>query len=312
MTKQAKVQFSQACAERHNAELDDIRRGWKQKMADFDRAKVAVDIRYESLQTRLETIATALDKKTAQEKEKIASLKASVEKLTRNIRRAKASEELRGIDESAEMQIELKLQMQTKQLRDQLNKMKAETADVTSRGDKYKGLYLKAIARQKKINYKRETKVRLAEAESQRKLDFDAFREMIKQEQKRLNDDVETLRRMREELMHPPPAPPSPKKKSPKEMYLEMLKEAGQHVDDDDRVAVSGFQDTTHEPITFEDDEEVEEVPHRESVHDVDYEQISYLENTIRTLLATGNYSESDPLIVGLRAQITDAMNCDC
>lgn len=312
MTKQAKIQFSQARAAQHNAELDDIRRGWKQKMADFDRAKVAVDIRYESLQTRLESIATALDNKTAQEKEKIATLKTAIEKLTRNIRRAKASEELRGIDESAEMQIELKLQMQTNQLKEQLKKTKSETEAATERRDKYKGMYLKAVSRQKRINYKRETKVRLADAESQRKQDFELLRQMIKEEQERLNNDVETLRRMREELMNPPPPPPSPKKKSPRDLYLQLLKEAGQYADDDDRVAISGFQDTTHEPITFEDEDDIEEIPHKESDagHDVDYEQITYLENTIRTLLATGNYSESDPLIVGLRAQISDAMNC--
>lgn len=294
--QRAKKQFEQDLISKHNSDMDTIRRGWRLRMEEFERQKASVDLGYESLQTRLETIAASLEIKTVKTREECLRLKESIDTLSRSISKAKAATEMRGIDESAEVQIELRLQMQVAQLKQRLQRTRATANDVMEHRDKYKSMYLKNVSRQKKIQANREGKVRMAEAIDERKRDLEIFKAAVQEEQDRLAADIETLRRLREELLHPPEPPK--KKKTPKELYYEMLRDAGQYVDDDERVAVAG---AANDPIMFDDDSD-EAVPDAEP--EFDYAQLEHLENGIRSLLATGNYSESDQLIVDMRNRI--------
>lgn len=298
--QRAKKQFEQDLLLKHNSDMDNIRRGWRCRMEEFERQKTSVDLGYESLQTRLETIATSLEIKTVKIREECLRLKENIDNLSRSISKAKAATEMRGIDESAEVQIELRLQMQAGQLKQRLQRSRAAVDDVIEHRDKYKAMYLKNLSKQKRIQSKRESKVRIAEIVADRKQALDLFKAAVQEEQQRLTADIETLRRMREELLHPPEPPK--KKKSPQELYYEMLREAGQYVDDEERVAVTGC--SANDPIMFEDDSD-EAVPEREPPQpEFDYEQLSYLENGIQALMATGNYSENDQLIVDMRNKI--------
>lgn len=294
--QRAKKQFEQDLISKHNSDMDTIRRGWRLRMEEFERQKASVDLGYESLQTRLETIAASLEIKTVKTREECLRLKESIDTLSRSISKAKAATEMRGIDESAEVQIELRLQMQVAQLKQRLQRTRSTANDVMEHRDKYKSMYLKNISRQKKIQANREGKVRMAEAIDERKRDLEIFKAAVQEEQERLTADIETLRRLREELLHPPEPPK--KKKTPKELYYEMLRDAGQYVDDNERVAVAG---AANDPIMFDDDSD-EPVPDGEP--EFDYAQLEHLENGIRSLLATGNYSESDQLIVDMRNRI--------
>jgi hypothetical protein len=57
----------------------------------------------------------------------------------------------------------------------------------------------------------------------------------------------------------------------------------------------------------FEDSESDGEEPIRQiGENDQDNEQIAFLENSVRTLLGTGNYTEDDQIIRRLRSPIAD------
>jgi hypothetical protein len=60
---------------------------------------------------------------------------------------------------------------------------------------------------------------------------MDVLKQRVKEEQERLAINIETVRKMRDNLLHPPPPPP--RTKSAREKYREMLKEAGQILDSD-------------------------------------------------------------------------------
>jgi hypothetical protein len=81
-----------------------------------------------------------------------------------------------------------------------------------------------------------------------------------------------------------------------------MLKEAGQIVDDDDPQFSRCHDSDNSEELVFEDIESEKE----ERGQEVGKEQIEFLENNVRTLLGTGNYTNDDPIIRRLKSQIAD------
>jgi hypothetical protein len=280
--------------------MDAIRRAWRQKVDEFDRSKTSVDIGYDGLQTRLETIFTALQAKTIQMKDRCKELQKSIDSQRRSLNKARTAAEIRGTDESTEIQIELRLKMNAEELKARALQCRRQLSEVESHGAKYKSLYLKNVAKQRKIQSAEQAAQKIKDLEKERMLGMDLLKQRVKEEQDRIDIDIETIRKMRENLLHPP-VPPQPKK-SAREKYREMLKEAGQIFDDDDPQFSRCHDSDNREELVFEDIESDKE----ETEQQFGKEQIEFLENNVRTLLGTGNYTNDDPIIRRLRSQIAD------
>jgi hypothetical protein len=225
----------------------------------------------------------------------------AIDAMRRNVAKARAAVELRGTDESAEIQAELRLEMKANELRAAVQRNEAVLPSIAKRTAKYKSLYLRNVAKQRKIESSRRASERLMDMEGERHSALELFRQRIRNEQARVQQDIETIRKMREDLLRPPPQSP---KKSARQQYLDLLREAGQVASDDEPVPGGG--DSLNSALMFEDSDD-EKKPTRQSARDEDDAvQIAFLENNIKTLLATGNYGENDPIIVRLRSQIAD------
>jgi hypothetical protein len=300
--KAEKVRFAQLLAEKQRTDMDAVRRAWRQKMDEFDRAKSSVDVGYDGLQARLETVFTALQVKTVQLSDRRKELQSSIDALRRHLSRALAAAEIRGSDESAEIQVELRLKMQAGDLNARIVQSQAEYAQVQEHGAKYKALYLKNIAKQRRIQSAAQAAQRMKDIEAERVAGMSVLKQRVKEEHERLAQDIETVRKMREDLLHPPP-PPTPKKPA-RELYREMLKEAGQLWDKDDP-QFSRCRDSDS-ALVFEDSKSGGAEPAQTGENEQDTGQVAFLENSVRALLGTGNYAEDDPIIRRLRSQIAD------
>ena len=141
MTKKAeKILFTKQLEERNRAEMDSIRRSWKMKCDEMDRSKKSVDIQYESLQARLDNIISSTQSRIIVTKEESKKLRESISSLKKSIGQSKAAIELRETDESSEIEIELRLQMQVDELKSRLQNARAETANVNDRLTNYKSI----------------------------------------------------------------------------------------------------------------------------------------------------------------------------
>jgi multidrug efflux pump subunit AcrA (membrane-fusion protein) len=302
-----KARYCQFLTDRHNQQKDSIRRRHQQSKMSCERIQTSIETRYDSLQARLDNFLTSFETKTAELKGSNLRLKATVEIARRNLSKARSAAELRDAGQSSEIQAELRLQMKVNELRTTLDQTKTKITEANAHNQKYKDLYLKNVAKQKKIQESRGVDDRLKQLELDRRDGLAVLRQRIKEEQELLERDLERLRKMREDLLHPPP-PVSPKK-TPREAYRELLREAGQipeDSDDVDLIPIVGGHYSSDDALVFPNTEANEpEEPVRQFVRDeVDTGQLAYLENNVRTLLGTGNYTESDPLIVRLRSQI--------
>lgn len=312
MTKKSeKSFFTKQLEERNRAEMDNIRRLWKMRCDEMERSKKSVDIQYESLQARIEGIISTAQSQILMAREKSKSLREEISNLKKSIGQSKAALELRETDESSEIEIELRLQMQVDGLKEKLQKVHDETSNVNARFANYKSMYLKVINKQRKIQERRENVKNLNELRYDLNDSLKLFKERIAQEHLNLDEDLRKLREMRENLIHP-----KPPKKSPQEEYRKYLLEAGQWVDEHQ----ASFMRTDENAIYLNEPDIIEDSDSNIPVNDhfsrisqnLDeniLDQIEFLENNIRTLLSTGNYKEDDALIIRMRKQIDDLRN---
>ncbi|OHS94081.1 hypothetical protein TRFO_39718 [Tritrichomonas foetus] len=304
--KEEKIRFSKMLEKKNKTLMDSIRRAWKQKLDDVERSKSTVDFQYESLQTRLENIATAVEVKTASIREENKKLKDDISNMKKSIGRAKAAIELRECDESSEIEIELRLKMQVEELRMRLQNTQNETDSLNERMQNYKSMYLKIENKKHKIQERRDNVEELKNTRLDLNDMLADFKNKIAQEQKNLDNDLRKLREMRENLIHPPPP-----KRTPQEEYRKYLMEAGQWVDEHQMSFAK-----TNDSVLYMNDENNSSDSNlpvndhfsviNQKLDDATLEKIEFLENNIRTLLSTGNYKEDDPLISNIRKQIND------
>lgn len=306
--KSQKALFTRQLEERNRTEMDNIRRSWKLKCDEMDRSKKSVDIQYESLLTRLEGIISATEAKIIHTREESKKIRDEISNMKKSIGQSKAAIELRETDESSEIEIELRLQMQVNELKQRLQYARAETANANDKFANYKSMYLKVINKQRKIQERRENEKNLHEIRYDLNESLKLFKERIAKEHLNLDEDLRKLREMRENLIHP-----KPPKKSPQEEYRKYLLEAGQWVDEHQ----ASFMRTDENAIYLKEPELIEDSDSNLPVNDnfthisqnLDenvLDQIELLENNIRILLSTGNYKEEDALISNLRKQIEE------
>jgi hypothetical protein len=296
----ATTHFTQMQSERHNAAKDNIRRSWGQKMAEFSRIHDAVDVQYSMIEARLNNIIAALQTKTVSIRDRCRELQAAIDAMRRNVTRARAAIELRGTDESAEIQAELRLEMKVNELRTAVQRGQSDLVSIAGRAAKYKELYLKNVAKQRKLQNTRKASERLAEVEGERRDALALLRQRIKDEQTRVQQDINTIRKMRQDLLRQPQSP----QKTVRQQYVELLRDAGHAASDDE--PVPGGEDSFNSALIFEDSDDEKRFTRQPAREEGGAIQIAFLENNIKTLLATGNYGESDPIIVRLKSQMAD------
>lgn len=308
MKKSEKALFKRQLEERNRAEIDNIRRLWKIRSDEIERSKKSVDIQYESLLTRLEGIISTTESQVIMAREKSIKLRETITNFKKSISQSKAAFELRETDESSEIEIELRLQMQVEELKKRLQNVHEETSNVNARFANYKSMYLKIVNKQRKIQEKRESEKNLNELRYDFNESMKLFKAKTAQEHRNLDEDLRKLREMRENLIHP-----KPPKKSPQEEYRKYLLEAGQWVDEHQ----ASFMKTDENAIYFNEpgliNDSDSDIPVHEHFSRISQnydenvlDQIEFLENNIRTLLSTGNYKEDDALIIQMRKQIDD------
>lgn len=293
--KEAKIRFKQAIAADNEAEINRIRRCWRTHKEKIAKAKNDIDLRYESLRTRLEGIISSIETRTMETREKNKKLRNSVDSLARSVGRARAAASLRQVDEKPEIEVEINLRMQVEELKQRLQTVKNETKQVEERKEFYQAKYLNITGKQHKLKKSIEFNNKINQYEVDRKNGITEFRKLIEEELVLLTADAEEIRKIREDLLHPPIVEEKP---HPKKQYQQMLMTAGQW----DPMPMSGS-------INMQDNLAIEDVdpfiPQRENDGNSNVlAQKALFENNIRTLLATGNYTENDPIIISLKKQI--------
>lgn len=293
--KEAKIRFKQAIAADNEAEINRIRRCWRTHKEKIAKAKNDIDLRYESLRTRLEGIISSIETSTIETREKNKKLRNSVDSLARSVGRARAAASLRQVDEKPEIEVEINLRMQVEELKQRLQTVKNETKQVEERKEFYQAKYLSITGKQHKLKKSIEFNNKINQYEVDRKNGISEFRKLIEKELEFLIADAEEIRKIREDLLHPPIVEEKP---HPKKQYQQMLMTAGQW-------------DPTPMPGSFnmQDNLAIEDVdpfiPQKENDGNSNVlAQKAMFENNIRTLLATGNYTENDPIIISLKKQI--------
>ena len=182
--------------------MDNIRRAWKLKLEEVERSKQCVDYQYEALQTRLENIATSVQSKTALILSESKKLKEEIANMKKSISRAKAAQDLRESDESSEIEIELRLKMQTDELKKRLLDAQTKTLSLNEKMQYYKNMYLKLINKQRRIREGRDAAEELKISRKSLNDMLNDFKAKIANEYNNLESDIHTLREMKEELIN--------------------------------------------------------------------------------------------------------------
>lgn len=305
--KTAKDLYTRQLLERNRNELDSIRQSWKIRNEQIERSKKSVDMQYESLLTRLEGIISSIETNTLSVKEEIKNLQDQISKNKKTIGRAKVAQELRETDESSEIGIELRLQMQVDELKKRIQSTNSQASIIFERANEYESKYLKILNKKQRIQEQKEAERQLKETRYILNQKLNEFKEKIKQEHLNLDEDLRKIREMRESLIHPPPP-----QRSAQDEYRKYLMEAGQWVDQHQMSFMKGDGNSLyiseHDILNNSEDSNVPDEPPfygiTKQMNQQTLDQIEFLENNIRTLLSTGNYHEDDAIIKQIRNQI--------
>ena len=273
--EEEKLRFSQLLEEKHKQKMDDLRRSWRDHLSIFHRSTEMVNIQYDSLNARLDSIISSIEPKILKAKQTTKNLKADIESLQRSILRARSVKEQRMNEENSEMEIELSLKHRINDLKQMIETSKKRVQLANAKSERYKRLYLRAVDKQRSIRERERLVCDLCEMRANVSLCFTNFLHCIEDEQKKLDSDSEALRKMRDELLRSPLGEPAQRRAS----------------------------SVTASPAAHSEAEPYDAFEERKSVGGKG-RKIQIIEDNIRTLLSTGNYAENDPIIKSLRKKI--------
>ncbi|KAH0795664.1 hypothetical protein GPJ56_000543 [Histomonas meleagridis] len=260
--------------------MDELRKSWKEHLAVFNRSKEIVNVQYDSLLARLDNIISSIEPKILISKQLINNHKTEIDSIHRSILRAQSVQEQQANDENSEKETEITLKHQLEVLKQKIDNSQKEIRLNTEKSNRYKQLYLAAVGKQRNIRERKKDLNRLNEVRTDFKRYFADFLCCINDEQKNLDKDIETLRKMREDVQN-----------------IKTAKENEEHIDSSDDIGPVNVSNNTNEVVFYG----------RNEIGGKN-RKIQMLEENIQTLLSTGNYNENDPIIKNLKKKIEELM----
>lgn len=281
-----KVRFRQALCDEMQEKIKQISNNWQEQVTNFTKTKEAIDNRYVSLTLQLDSIYGQVSSKLATVRRQNAALKDKIELQKALKGRLQKRAETDHLEISAEIDMELKLQQRAADLHMQLGESKRRLERQLEKKIQLKKAYLRVINEYK----------RLKAVEEEREAKRAAQRKKAALLHKKKQMEEEEARRKAEES-------------NPMNRYRALLAAAG-HLDYNNKGS------TAQNPTTFyQGPMMVPQTAPKEDQIVVDspqYDEGVWLENNIRTLLSTGNYTDDDPVIRGLRAQLCHLRSLQC
>jgi hypothetical protein len=262
------------------AKKQQISAAWREHTTQIESVREQIDGRYDALICQLEAQYAAVSRHLLLFRQRNTSLASQIEE-TRSLKtKLQNQSETTNLEISAEIDLELKLQQRASELQVQLGDSRRRLGSQLEKKVKLKKAYLRVINQYKKLKdddelreCRRKALVKKALLEQQRK-----EREEEEQRAKEAAND-------------------------PRNKYRALLAAAG-HIDGEDPIGARP------DCVTFYDGPTVAVAKAEQPivVESPKYQQCVWLENNIRTLLSTGNYTEDDPVIRRLKAQLAPTL----
>ena len=270
-----KIRFQEQMKQEIEQKFRDIAKNWKGHVDRFAATKQDIDTQYDKLLMQLDTIRGQVGAKLTVIKKENAALKKRIDQLRLTKERLQNKAETNHIEVSAEIDLELKLQQRAAELQVQRGESRRRLEQQLEKKIRLKKAYLRNINQYKKLKQSEEDR------QNKRK----ALRKRAILEQKKKEMEEEAAKAKEEDPMN---------------RYRALLAAAG-HISVNDQgtkqeTPTTFFQGPLVEPSAPRPDQIVIDNPQ--------YDEGIWLENNIRTLLSTGNYTDDDPVIRGLRAQL--------
>ncbi|KAH0791089.1 erythrocyte binding protein [Histomonas meleagridis] len=268
--KYEKLKFITQKKEEFQSKINALKKGWIDQMQNCVQQKELIDSRYDMISSKLEEIAYSLQSKIYEIKEKNQELNDSILSLKSQKQKIQAKRESNQLETSAEVDLELKLQQKAADLHHQINENKRKTEAIIEKKISLKKSYVRLIAQYKKLMEEIEASQN-RQAAFRKKKALEMKKKHIEKEQKQVENSDEQMNQ-----------------------YLSLLAAAGQI----NFANKSKLITTVYQPP---------QSPKTESRFVVDspqYNECIWLENNIKTLLSTGNYTEDDPVIRQLQEKL--------
>jgi hypothetical protein len=251
---------------------------WRTQLDNVARIKDEIDSRYDAIMTHLDASLGTLSNKLATARNEVIALRANVDRQKQIKARLQIKTDENQLEISAEIDLELKLQQHAADLQVQLGDSRRRLERQLEKKAQLKKSYIRLIAQYKKLKAEEEDREHHDKALHKRAALLKRKQE-LEEEQRRAKES----------------------ENDPRNKYKALLAAAG-HID------ACGAEAKPADSLTFYQGPLMQtDAPPRPDQILVDspqYDEGIWLENNIRTLLSTGNYTDDDPVIRSLRAQL--------
>lgn len=290
--KAEKLKFINQLRNEMQQSNDQLQKSWFEQLDKFNSQKEKIDDAYDHMQSKIDNILMKLQHDLMQIKSSNADLLDQIEQKKALKASMQSKTENRQIEISAEIDMELKLQQRTAELHQQLGESKRLRDTAIAEEIKLKKGYIRLI------NQYKQFKLLFEEREAQKQ----AIQKKKYLQKKKQELEEEQKRKIEAE-------------NDPMNRYRSLLAAAGHiKVNDLDGEAIGNDSSLTklykkEGPIThiYQPDQYIHQMQQNTGAYIIDSPQNDegiWLENNIRTLLSTGNYTDDDPVIRNLKAEL--------
>ncbi|OHT15183.1 hypothetical protein TRFO_14368 [Tritrichomonas foetus] len=299
--KEEKLKFINQLRVETQAKFQNLQKLWQEQLGRFSAQKKQVDTSYDDMAMKVDSILSKIQSELYQLKKNNAELADKIEQKKMIKNQLQTKKETTHLEVSAEIDIELKLQQRAAELHRQLGECKRRRDATLEQKIQLKKSYVRAINQYKKLKSIDED--RSAKKEAMQKKLYLQKKKMEMEEEERRQREAEN---------------------DPMNKYKSLLAAAG-HI----KFNSKAFTPTIEvAPLTkiYKTDAPITKIYQPEGARPQNHYQQQqnmiinsdaglvfdspqndegiWLENNIRTLLSTGNYTDDDPVIRNLRAEL--------
>lgn len=295
--KADKLNFINQMRIENQKSIDVLQQSWMTLLSKFNAHKSLVDSSYEALSTKINAILIKKQQELNELKKSNSEIREKIERKQIIRNKLQTTNETKNIEISAEIDMELKLQQRAAELHRQLGESRRRLDSAKEQKIQLKKSYVRVInqyKRLKRLNEEREIK-----KEALQKKLYLQKKQIEMEEQKRMQIESEN---------------------DPMNKYKSLLAAAG-HIKFNSNPSENDFRPTLEvAPLTnmYRNESSITRIYQPEGilqnniqkdpnvfvVDNPHNDEGVWLENNIRTLLSTGNYTDDDPVIRNLRAEL--------
>lgn len=287
-----KLRFLTEINDLHAQILHRILKSWAEKLSDFTKTRAIIEQKYDLHLARVSGIQSNVQSKLMQLKNQNKELSKKRDALLTEINKTKVKTEDR-YDNTKDIEVEAMLKVQKEQLEQKLQSTTKELDKVQSRRDFYFSMYTEYQTKLSKIRQKEAESKLIAQMAEERKALLDELKRKVDIEQGKLSDDLILLEQYRNELLG---RFNSPKKKGRRSQNIVNSWRKTEESEKSEDMPVNSINEYND---SFEEEEEEEDAN----------PDAKALEQQILTLLSTGVYDETDPIIISMRNQLASLKN---